>query len=165
MIVKVKTKIKSMRILNVLESCLKMTWPNMLMSNFLCILLKRGYRRVLWIKTQCQGMSIHPQKMDEFMTELFLEKRNHFEITSDTNLVKLQQRLLDVMGPLSKIWATVESAKNSQDEQVEVSLGDMLRYLDQTAVLLGQAYNNTSYTRRFNVLKQITGDPRKTKKN
>ena len=110
-------------------------------------------------------MSIHPQKMDEFMRELFLEKRNHFEITSDTNLVKLQQRLLDVMGPLSKIWATVESAKNSQDEQVEVSLGDMLRYLDQTAVLLGQAYNNTSYTRRFNVLKKITGDPRKTKKN
>ena len=41
----------------------------------------------------------------------------------------------------------------------------MLRYLDQTVVLLGQAYNNISYTRRFNVLKQITGDPRKTKKN
>ena len=69
------------------------------------------------------------------------------------------------MGPLSKIWATVESAKNSQDEQVEVSLGDMLRYLDQTVVLLGQAYNNISYTRRFNVLKQITGDPRITKKS
>ena len=41
----------------------------------------------------------------------------------------------------------------------------MLRYLDQTVVLLGQAYDNISYTRRFNVLKQITGDPRKTKKN
>ena len=41
----------------------------------------------------------------------------------------------------------------------------MLRYLDQTVVLLGQAYNNISYTRRFNVLKKITGDPRKTKKN
>ena len=61
-------------------------------------------------------MSIHAQKMDEFLRELFLEKRNHFEITSDTNLVKQHQRLLDVMGPLSKIWATVESAKNSQDE-------------------------------------------------
>ena len=110
--------------------------------------------------------NVHPPKnMDDFMRDLLLEKKNHFEITSDTNLVKLQQRLLDVMGPLSKIWATVESAKNSQDEQVEVSLGDMLRYLDQTAVLLGQAYNNTSYTRRFNVLKKITGDPRKTKKN
>ena len=56
MIVKVKTQIKSMRILNVFESCLKMRnfsriyqiiWPNMLMSNFLCILQKRCYRRVL----------------------------------------------------------------------------------------------------------------------
>ena len=110
--------------------------------------------------------NVHPpKKMNDFMRELLLEKRNHFEITSDTNLVKLQQRLLDVMGPLSKIWTTVESAKNSQDEHAEVSLGDMLRYLDQTVVLLGQAYNNFSYTRHFNVLKQINGDPRKTKKN
>ena len=30
-------------------------------------------------------------------------------------------------------------------------------------MLLGQAFNNISYTRRFNALKQITGDPRKTK--
>ena len=61
--------------------------------------------------------NVHPpKKMDDFMRELLLEKRNHFEITSDTNLVKLQQKLLDVTCPLSKIWATVESAKNSQDE-------------------------------------------------
>ena len=47
---------KSMRILNVFESCLKMRnfsriyqiiLRNMLMSNFLCILQKRCYRRVL----------------------------------------------------------------------------------------------------------------------
>ena len=68
------------------------------------------------------------------------------------------------MGPLSKIWTTAESAKNSQDEQVEVSLGELLRYLDQSVVLLCQAYNNISYTRRFNIMEQITGDPRKIKK-
>ena len=83
--------------------------------------------------------NVHPpKKMDDFMKELLLEKRNHFEIMSDTNLVKLQQKLLDVIGPLSKIWTTAESAKTSQDEQVVVSLGDMLRYLDQTVVLLAR---------------------------
>ena len=30
-------------------------------------------------------------------------------------------------------------------------------------MLLGQAFNNISYTRRFNAIKQITGDLRKTK--
>ena len=30
-------------------------------------------------------------------------------------------------------------------------------------MLLGRALNNISYTRRFNTLKQITGDPRKAK--
>ena len=70
--------------------------------------------------------NVHPPKnMDDFMRDLLLEKKNHFEITSDTNLVKLQQRLLDVMGPLRKIWTTAESAKNSQYEQVEVTLGDI----------------------------------------
>ena len=52
----VKTQIKSMRILNVFESCLKtrnssgiyqIIWPNMLMSNFPCILQKRCCRRAL----------------------------------------------------------------------------------------------------------------------
>ena len=95
MIVKLKTQIKSVSILNVFESCIKtrnfiriyqIIWSNMLMSIFLFIF-----------------------------------------------------QLLDAMGPLSKVWATAECAKNSQDKQVEVSLGYMLRYLDQTVVLLGQA--------------------------
>ena len=46
---------------------------------------------------------------------------------------------------------------------MEVSLPEILTNLDQTVILLGQAFNNISYTRRFNALKQITGDPRKTK--
>ena len=54
-------------------------------------------------------------------------------------------------------------ASNSCFEQVEVSLPKNLTNLDQTIVLLGQAFHNISYTRRFNTLKQITGDPRKTK--
>ena len=32
-------------------------------------------------------------------------------------------------------------------------------------MLLGQAFSNISDTRRFNALKQITGDPRKTKQH
>ena len=67
------------------------------------------------------------------------------------------------MGPLSKVWTIVEKASNSRFEQVKTSLPEILTNLDQTVMLLGQAFNNISYTRRFNALKQITGDPRKTK--
>ena len=44
--------------------------------------------------------------------------------------------------------------------EVEVLLPVILANLDQTVMLLGRAFNNISYTRRFNPLKQITGDPR-----
>ena len=40
----------------------------------------------------------------------------------------------------------------------------MLRYLDQTVVLLGQAYNNISYTRCFSVLTQLETPEKQQKK-
>ena len=67
------------------------------------------------------------------------------------------------MGPLSKVWAIVEKASNSPFKQAEVSLPKILTNSDQTVMSLGQAFNNVSYTRRVNALKQITVDPRKTK--
>ena len=59
-----------------------------------------------------------------------------------SNLVKLQQKLLDVMGPLFKVWTAVEKVSNSRFEQVEVSLTN----LDQIVMLLDQACNNISCT-------------------
>ena len=42
-----------------------------------------------------------PRKMDEFMRDLMFEKRAcSLEVAANSNLVKLQQNLVDVMGPL-----------------------------------------------------------------
>ena len=63
-------------------------------------------------------LNLHPpRKMDEFMRDLIFEKRaGSIEVAADSNLVKLQQKLLDVMGPLSKVWTIVEKASNSRFE-------------------------------------------------
>ena len=99
------------------------------------------------------------------MRDLILEKRaGSIELAAESNLVKLQQKLLDVTGPLCKVWAIVEKASNFCFKQVEVSLPEIPTNLDQTVMLLGQAFNNISYTRPFNTLKQIPGGPRKTKR-
>ena len=90
--------------------------------------------------------------MDEFTRDLIFEKRAVKEIAADSNLVKLQQKALDAMGPLSKVWIIVEMSSNSRLEPS----------LDQTVMLLGQAFNDISQTTHVNALKQITGDPRKT---
>ena len=64
--------------------------------------------------------------------------------------------------PLFKAWTTVEKAGNFFCfEEVEASLPEILTNLNQTVMLLDQAFNNISYTRLFNALNHITGDPRK----
>ena len=97
------------------------------------------------------------------MRGLIFEKRaGSLEVATDSNLIKLLQKSLNVMGPLFKVWTTVEKVSNSRFKQVEVSLPEILMNLDQPVMLLGQAFN-ILYIWHFNGLKQITGDPRKTK--
>ena len=105
-----------------------------------------------------------PRKIDKFVRDMIFEKRaGSLEVAADSNLVRVQQKLLDVMGPLSEVSTTVEKASNSGFEQVDVSLLQILTNLDETVILLGQAFNNILNARRFNALKQINRDPRKTK--
>ena len=94
---------------------------------------------------------------------IFEERASSLEVAADSNLVKLQQKLPDVMGPLSKLWIIIEKASNSCLEEVKVSLPEIVTNLDQIVMLLGQAFHNISYKRHFNALKQSTGDCRKTK--
>ena len=102
--------------------------------------------------------------MDEFLKDQIFEKRaGTLEVEADSNLVKLQQILLDCMRHLLKVWTTIEKANNFPFKQVEVSLPQILANIDQTVMLLGQAFSNISYKRLFNTLNQITGDPRKMK--
>ena len=72
------------------------------------------------------------------------------KVAADSNLVKLQKKVLDAMEPLSKVWTTVENASNSRFQQVEDSLPEILTNLGQTVMLLGQAFNNILYTRCVN---------------
>ena len=68
------------------------------------------------------------------MRDLIFEKKaGSLELAADSNLVKPQEKLLDVMRPLSKIWTKVEKASNSRFEQVDVSLPEILTNLDQTS--------------------------------
>ena len=84
-------------------------------------------------------LNLHPpKKMDEFMRDKIFEKiAGSLEEVADSNLIKLQQKLLDVMRPLSKVWTIVENTSNSRFKQVEASLTEIMKDLDQTVILLG----------------------------
>ena len=49
------------------------------------------------------------------------------------------------MGPLSKLWMITETAKGREEDQVMVSMEDLLSFVEQTIVLLGQCSNTVFY--------------------
>ena len=66
------------------------------------------------------------------------------------------------MGPLSKIWTAVESARLSQKDSVEVDIKQIQEFEEQTVLLLGQASNSASYY-RFYMLLALTNSPQQSK--
>ena len=77
-------------------------------------------------------LNLHPlKKMDEFMRDMIFEKiAGSLEEAADSNLIKLQQKLLDVMRPLSKVWTIVENTSNFRFKQVGASLPEIMKDLD-----------------------------------
>ena len=56
------------------------------------------------------------------------------------------------MGPLAKLWKILEDAKQAEDEAVQISVNELLFYVEQIVLLLGQSSNAITYHRRLNVL-------------
>ena len=52
---------------------------------------------------------------------------------------KFQQKILDTLGSLSRLWKGLEDIKNAPDDTVQVLVEDQVKLIEQTVLLLGQA--------------------------
>ena len=59
------------------------------------------------------------------------------------------------MGPLLKLWNILEGVKGEEEDAVQISINDLLHYVDQTVFLLGQSSNAITYHRRLNDLGSV----------
>ena len=104
--------------------------------------------------------NINPVKtLDDFVKDILKDKKKQKDLDFDNVLEKIQGRNRSAMGPLSKIWTAVESARLSQEDSVEVDLKEIEEFVEQTVLLLGQALNSISYYRRFYMLLAPTNSP------
>ena len=55
------------------------------------------------------------------------------------------------MDHLSKLWNILEGAKGAEENAVQISINDLLYYVEQTALLVGQSSNAITYHRMLNV--------------
>ena len=59
------------------------------------------------------------------------------------------------MGPLSKLWFRFEEALAQENNMVQLDLDELIQYLEQSVMLVGQAFNVVTYNRRLNVLSAV----------
>ena len=100
--------------------------------------------------------NINPVKaLDDSVKDIYKDKKKQKDLDFDNVLEKFRGRNRSVMGPLSKIWTAVDSARLSQEDSVEVDLKE-IQFVKTTALLLRQASNSISYYRRFYMLLALT---------
>ena len=106
---------------------------------------------------------VKPLKMDEFFKDMLEERKMKSQLAWDQILEKLQHKTVNVYGPLSKVWLTLEDALASDVQQPVIDLEELAKLVEQTILLLGQSFNAVTYHRRLSALTGIMADNKKAK--
>ena len=72
-----------------------------------------------------------PAALDDYIRGLLVEQRKISPIIDDKSASKLQQKVVNVLGPLAKLWAILQSALTSQQGCIEVEMEDLNELIEQ----------------------------------
>ena len=67
-------------------------------------------------------------------------------LNQDATAEKFQQKILDVLGPLPRLWKGLEDIRSAPDDTVLMPVEDHIKLTEQTVLLLGQASNSMFYS-------------------
>ena len=79
------------------------------------------------------------------------------DIAIDNILEKVQDKVLDIMGPLLKLWVMVEQVNSGSDSSSTIEMDTVLDILEKTVLLIGQCNYKITYERRKNVSLGVKG--------
>ena len=65
------------------------------------------------------------------------------------------EKTVNLMDPLSKLQNILEREKGAEEDAVQISINDLLHYVEQTVLLLGHSSNAITCHRRLNVLGSV----------
>ena len=97
------------------------------------------------------------ENLDDYLQELLKRKKRPQDIVIDNTLEKVQDKVLDIMGLLSKLWVMIEQVNSGSGSSSTVEMDAVLELLEKTVLLIGQCNNTITYERRKNVLLGVTG--------
>ena len=94
-------------------------------------------------------------RLDNFIEQMWQKDSKKFLTENDHDVARIQERIRDVMGPLSKVWLTLEEVK--KDVNYQVNIEEMAELTQQSVLLLAQASNSATYKRRVDAMKNVHG--------
>ena len=126
-------------------------------DHFQTFLPEKGVHDSILMENPIQSNVDQQQTVDDFIVPLMSKN----ETAVDLSLEKVQQKIVNVMGPLATIWKALEDVKN--DPTLTLSLEEVATNMDKTVLLLGQAFQAATCHHRFNALSSVMKDHRKLK--
>ena len=97
------------------------------------------------------------QTVDDFIVPLMSKN----ETAVGLSLEKVQQKIVNVMGPFAWVWEVLEDVKSSLT--LALSVEEVASNMDKLVLLLGQTLQAATYQRRINALSSVMKDHRKLK--
>ena len=102
-------------------------------------------------------------KVDEYISDIFAAEKTDYGRSIDENWCKVQHRVLDVMGPISKLWSIMETVRTGDEDTEELDLFECLDIVEKAITLLGQAHIALPFYRKQNIVYKMTRDKKKTR--
>ena len=87
------------------------------------------------------------------MVQLLKEKRQKVLLYQDAIYKKIQRKKKDVMGPLCKLWGS--SIATNKEHHSYVSIKDLIKFVTQSLILVGQTNIALLYRRRLSALNGV----------
>ena len=103
------------------------------------------------------------RKLDEYYKELLEENSAKSELALDSTQEKIHSKTLNIMWPLSKLFSRFDRVLAQENNMLQLDLNELTQYLEQSVMVVGQAFNVITYIRRLNVHSAVK-DKQKAKK-
>ena len=118
---------------------------------------EKDVKEAILIKTPRPEHFDSVKKLDDNLQERLKQKKRSQDSVIDNILEKVQDKLLNIMGPLSKLWVMIEQVNSGSGSSSTVEMDTALEPLQKTVLLIGQCNNTNTNERRKNVLLDVTG--------
>ena len=102
-------------------------------------------------------------KADTYLNDIFKTSNRPLDLQVDEGLRRVQQRLLNTMGPVTKVWALIDAIRDGKSETLEVDTFKLLELIEQSITLLEQSNVALNQHRRLLLMTRVLKSQKRVK--